>query len=241
MTEGLASSFRSSSFRSLHCRTPFCEVNCGRPRPGPATFTVARRCCSFRLAAPLARIAKMPRIRFYNRRSRYEHPQKHHFWRPLSIAVGDPPATELRILRTRRFRRAFVKDAGPPRGHPASNGRAFDGAQPALVTRQPRPRFRGTVGSCRSFIGERTALPRRTSDTQRAEVTIETVPFRAHRPDSPPRVNADGFPKTESWVPSAEEARYRSSLTRTFPQGGRPPLANGSGHRTFSSRFENLD
>jgi len=65
---------------------------------------------------------------------------------------GKPAGDRLRILRTRRFRRAFVKDAGPPRGHPASNGRAVDGAQPALVTRQPRPRFRVTVGGAAAAL-----------------------------------------------------------------------------------------
>jgi len=63
-----------------------------------------------------------------------------------SIALGTPAGDRAEDLANAAFPPSIREDAGPPRGHPASNGRAFDGAQPALVTRQPRPRFRVTVG-----------------------------------------------------------------------------------------------
>jgi len=149
--------------------------------------------------------------------------------------VGKPRRrTSFRILRTRRFRRAFVKDAGPPRGHPASNGRAFDGAPPALVTRQPRSRFRVTVGELPQLYRLADSPVGQTSDTLRLEGTIETVPFRTPRPDPPPRVNADGFPRPESGCLLSEKPGIEVSFEALL-QGGRPPLANGSGHRTFSS------
>jgi hypothetical protein len=167
--------------RPLFAGTPFCEANGGRPRPGPATFTVARRCGSSHLAARLARIVKMPRIRFYNRRSRNEHPQQHHLWRPRRLPWVKPPATSSRILRTRRFRRTFVKDAGPPCGHPASNGRAFDGARPASdrsATATALSRDRG--GEMPQLYRLTTNLPRRASDTR-----WRPLEFSSARPGAP--------------------------------------------------------
>jgi len=141
------------SFRSLHAWAPFCEENGGRPRPEPATFTVARRCGSFRLAAPLARIVKMPRIRFYNRRSRYEHPQKHHFWRPLRWPWENPPAPESRILRTRRFRQAFVETPDHLAVIQPPTVARFDGARPALDrSAKPRLRLRAAAGGAAAAL-----------------------------------------------------------------------------------------
>jgi hypothetical protein len=47
----------------------------------------------------------------------------------LSTAAGEPAGSTFEDpFRPRRFRRSVEKDAGPPFGHPASNGRAIDGA-----------------------------------------------------------------------------------------------------------------
>jgi len=128
-----------------------------------------------------------------------------------------------------------VKDAGPPRGHPASNGRAFDGALPALVAWQPRLRLRVTVGEPPQLYRLTDSPAGQTSDTLRSEVTIETVAFRTPRPDPPSRVNANGFPGPESGCLLSQKPGIEALFRGPFHREGRPPLANGSGHRTFSS------
>jgi hypothetical protein len=47
----------------------------------------------YRLAAFLGRCARVPRARFYNRRSRYEHPRKHPFRRLPAERRGKNPPT----------------------------------------------------------------------------------------------------------------------------------------------------
>jgi hypothetical protein len=73
--------------------------------------------------------AKMPRIRFYNRRSRHEHPSE----TPLpETARRAPWETRRRSTSRPPFRRGFrlsrSSGAGPPCGHPTSDGCALDGA-----------------------------------------------------------------------------------------------------------------
>jgi len=52
----------------------------------------------------------------------------------LSTAAGEPAGSTFEDLSwPRRFRRSVEKDAGPPFGHPASDGRAIDGARSASV------------------------------------------------------------------------------------------------------------
>jgi len=80
--------------------------------------------------------AKMPRIRFYNRRFASRAPMsRHYLWRLPAERRGKPADVRPRD----RFRidgvfapLEFDRDAGPPCGHPASNGCALDGASPAL-------------------------------------------------------------------------------------------------------------
>jgi len=73
----------------------------------------------------------MPRIRFYNRRFASRAPvrapslettRRPPWGNPAGARLQDPS-------RARCFHRTFEPDAGPPLGHPASSGRAIDGAQ----------------------------------------------------------------------------------------------------------------
>ena len=64
----------------------------------------------------------------------HEHPPPKHPLRrlPAERRGETPPASCIEILpETQRRRRRFAEDAGPPRGHPASNGSVLDGTSPA--------------------------------------------------------------------------------------------------------------
>jgi len=79
---------------------------------------------------------------------------------------GKPAGARIEDLANEAFPPSVREDAGPPCGHPASNGRAFDGARPALDRSATAPALsRSRGGSCLRFIGWGTALPRRASDT----------------------------------------------------------------------------
>jgi hypothetical protein len=75
----------------------------------------------------------MLRIRFYNRRLLTSTRRK-------NTLFGDFPPSAVEKLRRRSASRSsssvaspppFEEDAGPPRGHPASNGSVLDGTSPA--------------------------------------------------------------------------------------------------------------
>lgn len=112
----------------------------------------------------------MPRTRFYNRRFALRAPAETASLETPSPPWASPPAFDVRIrLESGRFRRSFGEDAGPPRGHPASNGRMFDGMPTGFGrtgSHDAPERNRGK--NRRGFIGLRTVLPSRTSDTLRA-------------------------------------------------------------------------
>lgn len=58
--------------------------------------------------------------------------REHHFWRLPAGERGKPAALRLRDrLRRGVLPPSSASSAGPPFGHPASNGRALDGAKPA--------------------------------------------------------------------------------------------------------------
>jgi hypothetical protein len=71
-------------------RAPFRVEDGGRPRPGgqsPLSLDDAPR----RPSGPLGRTVRVPEIRFYNRRSRHEHPQQNTLSGDCSpTAVGEP-------------------------------------------------------------------------------------------------------------------------------------------------------
>jgi len=110
------------------------------------TFTVARLRVSFRLAASLDRVAKMPRIRFYNRRFTSRAPVRNTTSGDYPpSAVGNPAGLRLRDPpRPWRFGHSCEKDARPPRGHPASSSRVLDGTPPA----SGRPAFTCASARC---------------------------------------------------------------------------------------------
>jgi len=57
----------------MHPEHPCCEEEVWLTPSGPTTFDLAGRRASVGLAARLGHGAKMPRLRFYNQRSRHEH------------------------------------------------------------------------------------------------------------------------------------------------------------------------
>jgi len=112
--------------------TPFCGANDGRPRPGRQPSTSLGAAARFTSRIHLRALPRCLEfvsttdVRVTSTRS--------------STIFGDPIA---RRGKTRRHRlgdlwnQAFppkvLEDAGPPCGHPASNGGALDGAPPALA------------------------------------------------------------------------------------------------------------
>jgi hypothetical protein len=175
------------SFRPLHARDTLLRGEWRSTPSGPATFTVARRCGSSRLAAALAHSAKMPRSRFYNRRSRNEHPQKHHFWRPLFARRGkNPPALELRTLRTRRFRRAFEKTPDHLAVIQPPTVARLTAHNRLRVAWQPRLRLRANRGvEPPQLYRLADSLPRRASDTHRS--LLESLLYAPSRGPPPPK------------------------------------------------------
>jgi hypothetical protein len=114
----------------------------------PTTFDLAGRRASLGLAAYLGHGVKMPRLRFYNQRSRHEHSLStppletatrapwvtppassfHPGRRHLSATSARTFARQIEHATGRRCRRLRpCLDAGPPRGHPASSGSMLDG------------------------------------------------------------------------------------------------------------------
>jgi hypothetical protein len=112
--------------------TPFCGVNDGRPRPGRQPSTSLGAAARFTSRIHLRALPRCLEfvsttdVRVTSTRS--------------STIFGDPSARRgktrrhsLRDLWNQAFPPEVLEDAGPPCGHPASNGRALDGAPPALV------------------------------------------------------------------------------------------------------------
>jgi hypothetical protein len=112
---------------------PFAKRMTAGPVPGLLPSCRLAMCSSWGLAAFLGHIAEVLRIRFYNRRFAHEHPPRKHPLRRL-------PAERRGKTRRRSASRSsasgasppsFAGDAGPPCGHPASNGSVLDGTSPA--------------------------------------------------------------------------------------------------------------
>jgi hypothetical protein len=131
VTEGPAPAFRPLPARSTLLRRPM--TNCPVPGdwPRPSLDSAPRGA----LRPFLGHSAKMPRIRFYNRRFTSRAPMvKHHLSRPSAERRGKPADVRLRdrlLERGARSDAVSSGDAGPPCGHPASSGFALDGAMPA--------------------------------------------------------------------------------------------------------------
>jgi hypothetical protein len=197
---------------------------------GPLTFHLAGRRASLGLAACLGHGAKMPRLRFYNQRSRHEH--------SLSTPPSETACRALRVNPRRPASRSITGrsgvatcpselDAGPPCGHPASNGCVLDGTRAgfgpidgrggarALGGRAPAL-FRLTGMPCRSRSSE-TSLRAAGPGTASGPASSCLIPARRGH------VNAGGILEIE--VPSIVRARCgRSceSLSRRPGSAGRP-------------------
>lgn len=172
--------------------------------------------------------------------SRHEHPGKHPLWRPSEEHRGVTRrcSTSRIVLGSGRCRRA-ENDAGPPRGHPASNGRAFDDAR-AGFGRVDAPFMREAWGrvsvaalSAGAALSARALwhLSRRLGPGRLSSPFASRVdPFR------PAHVNASDFPGTE--VPSTG-----GDHPRLFREPGveRCPAGRRGSRRTCSPMFENID
>ena len=215
---------------------------------GPPIFTSLDVAPRIALRRSSVAAAKMPRIRFYNRRSRHEHPSE----TPLSETARRAPwetrrRSTSRPPSARGFRLLASSGAGPPCGHPTSDGCALDGALPASGS-STTSFFRGSElpyvaraacgrRKCPGFFGRRYLCRFEPSDTS------------CSAPDKDPRRGAPFF---RSLDPASAGARQcadfyvieMSSIAgdrRTGPfgllRGALSPLACGGSRCTFSSGF----
>jgi hypothetical protein len=125
---------------------PFCEANDQGPRPGrwpsPSLGSASRSASRL----PSTALPRCLEFASTTDVSRHEHPsetpppettRRPPWGNPAGLRLRDPP-------RPRRFRRSCEKDAGPPRGHPASSSHVLDGTPPA----SGRPAFTCASARC---------------------------------------------------------------------------------------------
>jgi hypothetical protein len=177
----------------------------------------------------------MPRIRFYNRRftsrapvgntTSGDHPPS---------AVGNPAGLRLRDpLRSRRFRRATEKDAGPPRGHPASSSHVLDGTPPA----SGRPALTSTrcafalVRPVRERLSERYRLPGSLAEADPLTPLVAAGEGSRNRASSSRRARFNRRTSMRPdflWleVPSIAEDHFRNALASKLFNGAPSPLAS---------------
>jgi hypothetical protein len=209
------------------------------------TSGLLRRCDSAPRGASrpfLGHSAKMPRIRFYNRRFASRAPA-------TNTTFGDCPPRAVGKPAGVRHR-----DRDPESGVSAVRPRtALDHlaviqppTAPCLTARRrlrvdrlPRLALARTVAEERRGLVSRRQLRRvEPSDTSCREAEKGRVNAPASSPAGPARtelhVNAAGLARTRE-VPSAGEDRRERSCEH--PRGGLPPLAGGGNRRTSSSVF----
>ena len=123
----------ASASRRPRAVAPLREVNDERPRPGLAPSCRSAMCSSWglaafprthRLGASNPFLQPTSRSRALVAKTRSSETARRALWE-------DPPVSGLEILQRGRLSPSFAEDAGPPRGHPASDGVALDGASPA--------------------------------------------------------------------------------------------------------------
>jgi len=182
---------------------------------GPPIFTSLDVAPRIALRRSSVAAAKMPRIRFYNRRSRHEHPSE----TPLSETARRAP-WETRRRSTSRppsawgFRLLASSGAGPPCGHPTSDSFALDGASPASGS-STTSFFRGSElpyvaraacgrRRCPGFFGRRYLCRFEPSDTS------------CSAPDKDPRRGAPFFRSLDPHLPGHVNAPT-SSRSRCLP------------------------
>lgn len=191
----------------------------------------------------------MPRARFYNRRSRHEHPRKHPIWRLPAERRGKPADVRHRDRSSAiGFRLLPWCGAGPPCGHPTSNSLALDGATtgfrsldsllPTVMPDSPRCHAEGEAPRlCRPKVplSNRTLwhLSLLTGRGPREQTLLQTGDLTSAGSTS----MLPAFLRSRS-LPSHETCTSALSSSR---EERLHPLAGGRSCRTFSSRFENRD
>lgn len=189
---------------------------------GPTTFDLAGRRASLGLAAHLGHGVKMPRLRFYNRRSRHEHSMS---TPPLETACrapwASPPASSFEIEhRQERCRHlAPLPDAGPPRGHPASSGCVLDGTRAGF----------GSI-DCRTDarLGELPGAPRASATEVPALFRLTGYPVDRHLWRPLPAAGNRSRERSLSRPPDhgrprARQRRAASPRSRHLPSYGADP------------------
>jgi hypothetical protein len=183
----------------------------------------------------------MPRIRFYNRRSRHEHPWTPHLRRPSAERRGKTRQRSTFRILSGGINRA-ERDARPPRGHLASDSPALDGARPASGL---------ATTTLRAFALRWGRAPRRFRPAAALSFEPSDIPFWTAR--IPDRRNDPSLAAGASFQPAARQCAG-------LPEPGTPstgedhvsPLARApaerslawpdeSCRRTCSSMFENID
>jgi len=173
----------------------------------------------------LGRIAEMLRIRFYNRRfaSRAPAAKTPSPETPAERRGLNPPAFNFEILSEPGDQPSLGKDAGPPRGHPASSGSVLDGTSPASGRAAPRRAFARCWGSGGAFSAAFTLCRSSPSDTSPANDEERLNALHPSPARFPARhVNAARFREPEA--PSAVEVRIaplRALLRSSAPAGRR--------------------
>lgn len=196
------------------------------------------------LAACLDHVARMPRAPFLQPTLRVTSTRRNTTSGDrLPGAVGKPAVLGFtNHLRARGISAAPRGDAGPPCGHPASSGRALDGALPASghSTLTLHAWWHGVRGELRCFFGWRK--PRRTEpsgiSSRRPEGSPPKRPVpdawaRGHRGTSMRPVSRE--PEMPSTGGDLASALSRLDVERRFS------LAGEGGCRTGSSMFEDTD
>jgi hypothetical protein len=153
----------------LHPEHPCHEVERSSTSSRPTTFDLAGRRASPSLSARLVRDVKMPRLRFYNQRSRHEHSIS----TPPLETVCQPQRASPLLLASRPILGGGEVlppfhpglDAGPPRGHPASSGCMLDGTPAGFGSIDCPGRFRALRESSGAFSAHRTPCRPTSSGT----------------------------------------------------------------------------
>jgi len=202
----------------------------------------------------------MPRIRFYNRRFASRAPvrapslettRRPPWGNPAGARLQDPS-------RARCFHRSFEPDAGPPLGHPASSGRAIDGAQtgfrplgnPRWHSHESASALARDMTPCDGVGAIETAVALSADGRSRRGEPSDTS-FHAWSQNGRSRAASIRrarfnrgtsmqpiFPSAK--VPSAGEVLCTRALASNPSTGAPLPLANRGSRRTCSSRFEKL-
>jgi hypothetical protein len=134
------------------------------------------------------------------------------------VCRGKPAGIRIGIFANDAFPLSVRRDAGPPRGHPASNGARLTAHDRLRTVRQQACALRSLGENRRSFLGQRAALSGRSSDTLVSLSPPRSAPSR--RPVSSAHLRAP-------WRPSlARRVRDENSTDR---------YAIGPGNRNCSA------